>query len=196
MALFNIRTLETIAHESRRNLFESVGQESARLNADMYCFSQFDDQKQYDIFLSHSYKDHVAVAGLAKYLKREYNYEVYVDWIVDSSLDRSKVSKQTAKVIKSRMNSCKCLFYVTSDNSPKSKWMPWELGLMDGLKSKVAICPLVREIHEKDEYLGQEYLGLYPYVSETKIEKTDKNALRINDDLEHYVIFSKWLKGE
>lgn len=194
MALFNINRFEKISRESLGTIVESAAQESARLNSEMYCFSQFDDSKKYDIFLSHSYKDRVAVAGLVKYLKRQYHYEIYVDWIEDQDLNRSRVTKETAEAIKSRMRNCKCLFYVTSENAPSSKWMPWELGLMDGLKERVAICPLTREVYEADDYRGQEYLGIYPYISETKTDK-GQIALWVNDDKKHFVIFEEWLKG-
>lgn len=194
MALFNIDRFEKIARESSGTIVESVAQESARLNSEMYCFSQFDDSKKYDVFLSHSYKDRVAVAGLVKYLKKQYGYEIYVDWIEDKTLDRSRVTKETANVIKTRMKNCKCLFYVTSENAPSSKWMLWELGLMDGLKDRVAVCPLTREDYESDAYRGQEYLGIYPYISETKTDK-GQNALWVNNDERHYIIFEDWLKG-
>lgn len=194
MALFNIDRFEKIAREGRRDVFESVAQESVRLDSEMRCFSRFNESKIYDIFLSHSYKDRVAVAGMVKYLKKQYGYEIYVDWIEDSTLDRSCVTKETANVIKTRMKNCKCLFYVTSENAPSSKWMPWELGLMDGLKERVAICPLTREVYEADDYRGQEYLGIYPYISETKTDK-GQIALWVNDDKKHFVIFEEWLKG-
>ena len=106
MALFNINRFEKIARESRGTIVESAAQESARLNSEMYCFSQFDDLKKYDIFLSHSYKDRIAVAGLVKYLKKQYGYEIYVDWIEDNTLDRTSVTKETANVIKNRMKNC------------------------------------------------------------------------------------------
>ena len=47
MALFNINRFEKIARESRGTIVESAAQESARLNSEMYCFSQFDDLKKY-----------------------------------------------------------------------------------------------------------------------------------------------------
>ena len=195
MALFNINRFEKIARESRGTIVESAAQESARLNSEMYCFSQFDDLKKYDIFLSHSYKDRIAVAGLVKYLKKQYGYEIYVDWIEDQNLNRSHVTKETAKTIKSRMRNCKCLLYVTSENAPESKWMPWELGLMDGLKDRVAICPLTREEYKTDDYCGQEYLGIYPYISENKIKGKDELALWVRNSEDCYVNFDLWLKG-
>ncbi len=196
MALFNINRFEKIARESRGTIVESAAQESARLNSEMYCFSQFDDLKKYDIFLSHSYKDRIAVAGLVKYLKKQYGYEIYVDWIEDNTLDRTSVTKETANVIKNRMKNCKCLFYVTSENAPSSKWMPWELGLMDGLKGRVAICPLIRGTSSSDVYQGQEYLGIYPYISENPKKGSDELTLWVNDNEACYVKFKAWLDGK
>ena len=193
MALFNIDRLEKIAREDRGYIVESATQESARLNVEMRTYSQFDNSKTYDIFLSHSYKDRKLVALLVKYLKEQYGYEIYVDWIEDSALNRSKVTKETANVIKNRMKNCKCLFYVTSDNAPDSKWMPWKLGLMDGLKGRVAICPLIRGKSSSDVYQGQEYLVIYPYISENKLKGTDKLYLWVRESLKKYIRFDKWL---
>lgn len=195
MALFNINRLEKIVRESHGYIVESAAQASAHLNIEMRTYSQFDNSKTYDIFLSHSYNDRIAVAGLVKYLKKQYGYEIYVDWIEDQNLNRSHVTKETAKTIKSRMRNCKCLLYVTSENAPESKWMPWELGLMDGLKDRVAICPLTREEYKTDDYCGQEYLGIYPYISENKIKGKDELALWVRNSEDCYVNFDLWLKG-
>ena len=175
MSLFNIDELQRY-----------FAADSAQIDSILRANSGFDYSKEYDIFLSHSYKDRLAVAGLAKHLEQQYGYEVYVDWIEDSSLNHSQVSRATAKVIKNRMKQCRSLFYVTSANASSSKWMPWELGLMDGMKGKVAICPLTRDRYAT-EYQGQEYLGLYPYVTEVA------TMLWINEDSKHYNRFERWL---
>ena len=78
MALFSINRLEPIAREGCGYIVESAAQESARLNVEMRTYSQFDNSKTYDIFLSHSYKDRKLVALLVKYLKEQYGYEIYV----------------------------------------------------------------------------------------------------------------------
>lgn len=58
--------------------------------------------------------------------------------------------------------------------------MPWELGFMDAEKSRVAICPIVNNPLE-DEYHGQEYLGLYPYVDIANSEQSGKKKLWIHE---------------
>lgn len=52
------------------------------------------------------------------------NHSVYVDWIDDTHLDRNNVDRETAGILKARMAHSRCLFYVTTENSPNSKWMP------------------------------------------------------------------------
>lgn len=115
---------------------------------------------QFDVFLSHCSLDLKTVLGLRQYLKQT-GLEVYVDSVDDPQLDRSHVTARTADVIRQRMRNSKSLYFATSDVSPTSKWMPWELGYFDGYHpARVAIVPLVRS--ETQTFAGQEYLGLYP----------------------------------
>src|SRR5229473_991789 len=113
----------------------------------------------FDIFVSHSSKDAEIIAGI-KALIEETGLTVYVDWIEDAQLDRSEVTAETADVLRRRMGHCSFLLYATSRDSADSKWMPWELGYFDGLRSgKVGILPIVESA--SDLFSGQEYLGLY-----------------------------------
>lgn len=154
--------------------------------------ASFDPNKNYDIFMSHSYKDKRYIFKLKRDIE-SMGYSVYVDWIDDSQLDRTNVTKETAELIRHRMKNCKSLFFVTSENTSTSKWMPWELGYFDGLKDKVAILPLADE--PSYSYKGQEYLSLYPYVMKDMIQGTNKNALWIHDDRDKYIILEAWLNG-
>ena len=118
----------------------------------------------YDIFLSHSRLDADIIAGIKAILERG-GKRVYVDWIDDPQLDRSRVTVATAKVLRQRMQHSASLVFATSDNSPNSKWMPWELGYFDGSKpGHIGILPLVERDGER--FLGQEYLGLYPDIED------------------------------
>ena len=63
------------------------------------------------------------------------------------------------------MRRSQSLIYATSTASSHSKWMPWELGYFDGFRPGfVAILPLVQSTG--DDFAGQEYLGLYPYIED------------------------------
>jgi hypothetical protein len=103
------------------------------------------------------------------------------------------IDEKTASILRERMINCKCLLYATSENAINSKWMPWEAGLMDGLKGRVAICPLMGG--QDSNFKGQEYLSIYPYVSIDKVDKTGKDALWVNKE-NKYIIFTEWLKGK
>lgn len=156
--------------------------------------SAFSKEKTYDIFLSHSYMDAQAILGLKMKIE-EMGYSIYVDWIEDRQLDRTQVTKETAKVLKERMRNCRSLLFATSNNTSNSVWMPWELGYFDGIKGKVAILPILDTSQTTDKYEGQEYLGLYPYVSQDRIQTSQKLTLWIHTAENVYIAFEQWLKG-
>lgn len=117
---------------------------------------------EFDVFLSHSSVDKRAVLGLREYLKL-HGLDAYVDWLDDPQLDRSKVTIATADRLRTRMRRCKSLFFATSEASPSSKWMPWELGYFDGFRGgRVAVVPLLPTASAS--FAGQEYIGLYPVL--------------------------------
>ena len=104
----------------------------------------FSEDQSYDIFMSHSSLDAKEILGL-KLCINDIGYSVYVDWIEDPALDRTKVTKDTARYLQARMRKCKCLFFALSANSKGSIWMPWELGYFDGFKGRVAILPVAEK---------------------------------------------------
>ena len=147
--------------------------------------------RTYHIFLSHSFRDAELILGVKLRLE-DYGYTVYVDWIEDAKLDRSKVTRETAKILRRRMDCCMCLFYSTTESSADSKWMPWECGYMDGKKSKSAILPLTHA--GLNTYSGQEYLGVYPYIQEDK-DTNGKKRLWVHEDSYTFCTFDSWLIG-
>lgn len=124
---------------------------------------------QFDVFLSHSVKDVELVLGVVRILENM-GRKVYVDWVVDKQLSRDSVTKETAETLRTRMKESSRLLYLATDNASSSKWMPWELGYFDGLKSgKVAILPLVDSAYSS--FQGQEYLGLYPALDKDGLKR-------------------------
>ena len=121
----------------------------------------FSPSKRYDVFLSHSYQDADVILGV-KAIIESLGLTVYVDWVDDGGLDRSKVTVKTAEILRVRMRQSSSMVYVHSAQSPDSKWMPWELGYFDGFRSAVAILPIAQTTEES--FAGQEYLGLYSYI--------------------------------
>lgn len=160
-------------------------------NSRIYSSSTY---KSYDIFLSHSSLDkQLAVALLS--LFNMAGYSVYVDWIEDPYLDRSNVTKITARKIQERMECSRGLNYVATSNSSQSKWCPWELGFFDKKSAgRCAILPVME--HEVSIFKGQEYLGLYPYIEYEKMLGKDKYNFWVHEpDTTKYVILSRWLNG-
>lgn len=186
MALFDYYELKekyTSKYESYDYLTESnILRKSRYFNVDSIGNDSF------DIFLSHSYRDREIIPALKETLE-SYGFSVYVDWITDRLLSRDNVTKETAAVLQKRMKQSKCLIYATSENSSTSKWMPWELGYFDGIKDKmVAILPLKRHGNNfKDNFKGEEYLGLYYYIDKTS------SLLYVHETQTKYVSFSSWL---
>jgi len=194
MALFNAEQVMSRANSYLNKSFGRL-QESVSIESAMKNFSEKSERVQnFDIFLSHSYSDRKGAIGLQNILENDFGYSVYIDWVIDRNLDRNNVSSLTAKTIKERMKKCRCLFYITSTNSSTSKWMPWETGLMDGLKNRVAICPFSPNSNTNN-FFGQEYLGIYPYVTIDKSTTSTNDLLWIRIDEDTYISFDEWLMG-
>lgn len=193
MALFSYddltRNRVTASMESYDRLYEN------RLfkTANSIYVSEYDS---YDIFLSHSYNDRAIIPALKAELEK-LGYKVYVDWIDDKLLSRDNVSKDTAKVLQKRMKQSKCLIYATSENSSSSRWMPWELGYFDGIKDKmVGILPIKKYGNNfRDDFKGEEYLGLYYYIDKDTIRGENKEALWVKESFTKYIIFDSWLNN-
>lgn len=133
--------------------------------------------QEYDVFLSHASEDAAIVLGIHEILTSR-GLRVYVDWIDDAQLDRSRVTPATADLLRERMRSSKSMLFITTKNSSESKWMPWELGYFDGhRKGLVGILPVMNS--EYEIFNGQEYLGLYPKVERLPISGSQEKGLFI-----------------
>lgn len=152
----------------------------------------FDHTCQYDLFISHSFLDAEMIEGLY-ILFQKAGYKVYIDWIDDAGLDRSRVTKETARLIKSRLKNCKALAYISTKNTTLSKWCPWELGVADGLHNRVCILPIMNST-----FKGQEYLSLYSYLDycETSDRKRMEFWVCDPEEEDKYVVLRDWLKGK
>src|SRR5437870_1783963 len=121
MPYLRISEARTAVRTASATLYKSAG---LLLTEEAHAFSA---AKRYDIFLSHSYDDGELIYGVKKLIEA-LGLTVYVDWIDDAKLDRSKVTVKTAALLRERMKTCSSLVYAHSANSPQSVWMPWELG--------------------------------------------------------------------
>jgi hypothetical protein len=148
---------------------------------------------RYDIFLSHSFLDADDVLLLKEYLE-SLDLTVFVDWIESPELDRTEVTPETAAYLRSVIDRSSSLLYAISANASKSRWMPWELGYGDGVHGRVAIVPITDQQTASEAYTGQEYLGLYPYVTLTD-DNRGVRKLWVNESASTYVNLKSWLNG-
>lgn len=116
-------------------------------------------QSDFDVFLSHSSLDREAVDAVDDLLLG-LGFKVYLDRRVDKGLDPQKVDSTTVALLQKRLRQSRCLLVATSSNVVNSKWVPWELGFMDGLRSRVATLPILETPY--GTFKGQEYFGVYP----------------------------------
>ena len=163
---YQLRKLATTEQQLRKSVAAKILHESVKQTSGPW-----------DIFLSHSSMDADLVLGV-KALLEGHEFSVYVDWIDDPDLIRSRVNKVSASIIRNRMRASTMMLYAHTINSSVSKWCPWELGYFDGRKSgNVFILPISTE--DRSSFKGQEYLELYPYVDEG-LDNGGGNHLWIN----------------
>lgn len=180
MALFTKSYLQQVAETQTLN-------ESTRLS------SQSNQQHDsFDIFICHSFMDQKIIRGLYLELTRK-NYKVYVDWIVDPHLNRNNITKESAEVIRKRLRSSKSLLMAFSANASLSKWMPWELGYVDGHTQQCAIVPIAET--SQRSYDRSEYLLLYPVVMKEGYTPRENEPVYVSDNQYNYVDVGSWVRG-
>lgn len=147
----------------------------------------------FDVFLSHAYDDRELLVGAVLSIE-DLGYSVYIDWRNDPKLDRSMVTPETAAILRERMRNSRCLLYSVTPHARDSAWMKWELGWKDGHNNRTAILPI--ETTGSDTWSGQQFLGLYPYVSDGIDQHSQKNTLWIHRNERCYISFDGWLNGK
>lgn len=168
---------------------------SRTLNESTRIFSQRNDPKaDFDIFLCHSYLDKEEVNGLYRELTN-LGFTVYVDWIVDPHLDRNNVTKETAEHVRNRLRSSKTLLLAISANATLSRWVPWELGYIDGKTTQCALLPVAQGDTVRTSFTRTEYLTLYPYIEKPNDLTNFRDKLFTVDGAYTYVDFHEWTKG-
>lgn len=145
-------------------------------------------------FLSHSSKDDDLVVGAIRILEN-HGAKVYVDEI-DPEMP-PYTSEKTAALLKSRIRETRKFVLLASKNSKESKWVPWELGIADGMKgtSKIALFPASDSSYEQ-AWASWEYLGLYDRIVWGKLEGYQKDVWMVINEKENTATeLSRWLKA-
>lgn len=137
-------------------------------NESMRIIAKSEHQENKNIFLSHSSKDEKYLSSIIDLLQ-EYGGKVYIDKL-DKDLPNT-TNHETAVKLKDRISSIDKFILFATKNSKESKWMPWELGLADGVKdySKIAILPSAENKNEEN-WAEQEYLGIYQKIVRGSIQ--------------------------
>lgn len=148
---------------------------------------------QFDVFLSHRYLDAKEVLAL-KIIIESFGLSVFVYWIDNPEVSQEEVTKNTAASLQEVMRRSRSLLYAWSENASESRWMPWELGYSDGLHGRVAIIPVTIQQSADESFKGQEYLGLYPYLTLTK-DTAQQDKMWVNESVSKYVQLTAWIKG-
>ena len=175
--------LRTKQFSNRYETYKGIINESNRLL----------EKSHYDIFLSHRKLDEELILGIRLKLEKEYGYKVYVDWVDDAQLSRQDVGKQTAETLRLRMKQSRCLMYAYTKNATTSKWMPWELGYMDGHKpQKSTVLPILNALTGTMDYGDQEYLNLYPPTTEETNTYHGTKKLYVHEETGK-IDFETWL---
>ncbi|MDZ7831782.1 MAG: toll/interleukin-1 receptor domain-containing protein [Desulfobacterales bacterium] len=199
MAFFERSELQLVQTDPTESTFKSwLNKEVAKITANKLLSESafaFTADQTYDIFLSHSKLDSSEIYKL-KTIIEGIGLSVYVDWVDDPELDRLNVTRDNARRIRERMNACRSLVFAVTENSLESKWAQWELGYCDGKINRVAILPIKESHDNSDEFSGNEYLGLYPYIVKEYSRKTGSMALWVSESSKKYVIIDNWLNGE
>ncbi len=159
-------------------------------------FSQrYSENQTFDIFLCHSFLDRAVVEGMFIDLTRS-GFKVYVDWIVDPQLDRNNVTKQTAELVRKRLRSSKSLLLAISANAALSKWVPWELGYVDGHTSNCGLVPVADTQVSATNFRRSEYLLLYPVVAKPDGYSLPGEKLYAIESSNTYVALTDYINGQ
>lgn len=89
---------------------------------------------------------------------------VYIDK-KDPSLPPT-TNKETAAILRRNIALASKFVLFVTPNSKESTWIPWELGLADGEKTraKIALFPAANSAFDQ-QWAEQEYLGLYDRIA-------------------------------
>jgi len=179
MALYNSDYFTRLSENKSFTVRDKVLSESRRMHTG------------FDIFLSHSNLDRKLVEGIYIELTNK-GFSVYVDWIIDPHLDRNNVTRETAEIIRKRMKSSRKLLLAMSTNVSLSKWIPWELGFIDGNTSNCALFPVSPGSTVATVFHRSEYLLLYPYLKKATIGYSAD--LFLTESAHSYVSVDSWIK--
>lgn len=117
------------------------------------------------VFVSHKHDELGDLKDVIGFLETEYNVLAYID-SRDPSMPE-KTSAETATSLKSRIKQCDKFLLLATNGAIQSKWCNWELGFGDAHKFQdhIAILPMKPRGTVDSDYVGTEYMRIYPYIA-------------------------------
>lgn len=176
--------------------FEELKKESRVVSIEKSNSLLSESQSQVDknVFLSHSSKDKDYLPHVIGFLEN-YGGSVYIDKL-DQSLPNT-TNHETAVKLKERIDKIDKFILFATKNSKESKWMPWELGIADGIKKyyDIAILPSVENIYEEN-WAEQEYLGIYKKIVKGRIDNGREDWIVRDFYNKRATYLNDWLKQD
>lgn len=162
-------------------------------------------RKKTNVFISHKHSDLNNLKGLLGFLEKEYDVKVYID-SRDPTMPKF-TSAQTALNIKERIQKCDKFILLATNGAIESKWCNWELGYGDAQKFKehIALFPMKPKGTYDKDYVGSEYMRIYPYIAYYNGTETYKNGALIpqgyyvrneEKDCNYITPLSDWLNSK
>lgn len=133
------------------------------------------------VFISHKHSDIEDLEGLLGLLKTGFNVNPYLDCLDDGM--PLETCAQTAIRIKQVISFCPKFILLATEDALLSRWCNWEVGIADKLKlstNDMAILPLLERKKKEEDYKGNEYLRIYPYIESEKCLFNDGYRLVVN----------------
>ncbi|MBC8400937.1 MAG: toll/interleukin-1 receptor domain-containing protein [Candidatus Marinimicrobia bacterium] len=150
---------------SEKFLLEKAKNEISELTALATELKKNNNEIPKKIFLSHCHLDRELARGLYRFLL-SFKVYIYIDWM-DSAMPAT-TNGVTAQKIKDKIDDCDYVLVLATQNAVNSKWVPWEIGVSDVLKTpdKILIIPIV---DSAEKFKGNEYLQLYKSIQITSL---------------------------
>lgn len=118
------------------------------------------------VFISHKHSDLEDIKELEGVIEilQDLGAKIYID-SMDNTLPK-QTSGETAQRIKEVIMHCKKFIFLATEKAIQSYWCNWELGFGDTHKyiKNIAILPIKEKSLNNSEYIGNEYLQIYPQI--------------------------------
>lgn len=148
------------------------------------------------IFVSHKHSDldNTELRGMLQYLTQKYGIIPYID-CMDPNMP-PQTCAETANRIKAVIGACQRFILLATENALKSMWCNWEVGIADKSKypdDTMAILPLLEMGQDENNYIGNEYLRLYPHIVKESTRPGYYNYFVIVPRTGRKVLLSDWI---